>query len=608
MIRRSNLVFLCLLTLALFSARWPASLSAQQCSPPPSDSVLSSGAPLSDDPASFVSASGGHFLVDGHPFRHVGVNEADFVYEGGENSDLWNDTWFLRQGGIKQVRVFLANDAYTTPQIICRLENALGVAWSHGIRLTVVLTNFYYATHYGHDGGPDESRGHTAVRGDDITNAYTETCCGTQVLGDAWVDNGYRQNYKPFVEEVVNHFKNDGRIFAWEIVNELPVRLNRSSKSGGLDTESAIAFYRDMATAIKAIDPNHMVAPGIICTAWMPLDTDDQKRRLYELMDYVVEHHYPLDPNGGSLNDDVLAVRYGKPLVIEEFGIHQNLTSHDSIMPMVNDFFDLAYAEAPLKNADAIMVWGVDFGWDRGSGDANVGPGDQHLENDYLQLWRENADWTRPSPRYKDVEEGSTFYTHIECLADHRVIGGLADWVNDTDNDKFKPADPITRGQAIKALVRAMDFELPAIGEAHFTDVPPSSPYYRYVEAARTLEIIIGYPDGTFRPDAFLTRGQVCKIIILAAQVKYHWPFDWTNAPHFVDVAGPNPGPQDTFYDYIETAFNHNMIHGYPGGYFRPSETTTRGQFAQMLAQAISCSGTSDSPSSPSFESQGDNR
>ena len=203
----------------------------------------------------------------------------------------------------------------------------MGVAWSHGIRLTVVLTNFYYGTHNGHDG----RSGHTAVRGDDTSNAYTDTCCNNpdiRLLGDAWVDSGYEQYYKPFVEAVVEHFKNDARIFAWEIGNEIPVRLNRSKKTGGLDVDSAIAFYRNMAADIKSIDPNHMVSPGIICTTWMPLATGEQKRQLYELMDYVVEHHYPLDPNAGSLEDDTLAAAYNKPLVIEEYGVHQNLIGH----------------------------------------------------------------------------------------------------------------------------------------------------------------------------------------------------------------------------------------------------------------------------------------
>ncbi|HEV7518892.1 MAG TPA: hypothetical protein VGR07_21570, partial [Thermoanaerobaculia bacterium] len=76
----------------------------------------------------FVTTSGGHFAVDGHPFRHAGVNEIDYVYEGNPNTDQWNDTYFLRQGGVKQVRVILANTAYNTNDTISHLEEALSVA------------------------------------------------------------------------------------------------------------------------------------------------------------------------------------------------------------------------------------------------------------------------------------------------------------------------------------------------------------------------------------------------------------------------------------------------------------------------------------------------
>jgi hypothetical protein len=382
---------------------------------------------------SLVSNVNGHFSVDGHTFRHVGVNEVDYVYEGGSNSDQWNDTWYLRQGGVKQIRIILANDAYDTPTIIAKLNDALGVAWSRGIRVTVALTNFYWGTHYGHDGGG----GHTAVRGDTLQNYYTDTYNGIHLLNLAWIQGGYNVNYRPFVHDVVDHFKGDGRIFAWEIGNEI------GAPNGHV--EDAIAFYRDMARYIKGIDPGHMVTTGIICTRWLPLSTWDQKYRLYELMDYVTEHHYEPYGNAGDLDDDIIALNLVKPLVVEEFGVSQNEwpynADHNLIMPRVSDFFDWGYAGEPVKQADAVMVWGVDFGFDLGSGDRNVGPTDQNLANDYLQLWRETADWARPSPRYSDVPPGDTFYSYIECLSNRRAVNGQSTWVDDSDAGADREGD-----------------------------------------------------------------------------------------------------------------------------------------------------------------------
>lgn len=521
---------------------------------------------------SFVTISGGHFAVDGHAFRHVGTNEVDLIYEGG---DQWNDTWYLRQAGVKQVRIFLPDNAYNTQDMITKLDTALGIAWSRGIRLTVVLSNFYYGNHW----GSDSRGGYTVVPGDE--GYYTDTCCGgIRLLNHSWFAGGYNLHYKPFVGAVVDHFKNDGRVFAWEIGNEL------GAPNG--DVEGTIAFYRDMALYIKSIDPNHMVAPGIICTTWLPLTTADQKYRLYQYMDYVTEHHYEPNGNAGDLSDDQLAALYNKPLVIEEFGVAQNQppysNDHNLIMPRVTDFFDWAYASEPTRQADAVMVWGVDFGNDHGSGDANVGPWEQGLTNQYLQLWRDTADWSRLAPRYSDVPPTDTFYTPIECLSRHRAVSGSYTWVDDTNNDQFHPGEAITRIQAVKAIVRAMGLPLRFPATATFTDVPRSDQDFRYVETAAYYGIINGYSDHTFRPQAGLTRGQMCKVIVIAGQVRYGWSINTNGGPHFLDVPQGSP-----FYDWIETAYNRQMVSGYANGYFYPNNGTTRGQFAKMLAQAIQC-------------------
>ncbi len=595
MIRRSWSTFSCLLVLALWSAAMPALLRAQVLSGsgnPYADPVPDAAGDVvlrdADNPADpegnldetfaldssglatgvpFVSTSGGHFSVGGQSFRHVGVNEFNFAYEG---DAVWNDTYYLRQGGVKQIRLLLANDALPTATIINDLDAALGAAWSRGIRVTVVLTNLYYAPLYGSAAGG----GHTAVAGDQ--GYYSDTCCsGVRILGHEWIAGAYKNNYKPFVQQVVSYFQNDGRIFAWEIGNEIDL-------PGG-DVAATLSFYKDMAQTIKAIDHNHLVAPGIICTSKMSLSRS-QALDFYQSMDYVTEHHYDPSTPDGDLDDGQYAASLGKPLVIEEYGTSQldppYSADHSRIMPNVSDFFDLYYGgSAPYKAADAIMIWGVDFPPDPDFGDMKYGPRHQNLLSDYLQLWRESADWMRPSPRYSDVSPGDTFYTYVECLSARRAVNGLSGWVDDANNNQFRPGDPVTRAQAVKAIVRAMGWSLAFPTTPTFTDVPRTSPFYRYIETAVSHGIISGYADHTFRPDANLTRGQMCKVIVLAGG----FPINTAGGPHFVDVPTTDP-----FYAFIETAYNRQIISGY-GAYFYPGNTTTRGQFAKMLSQAISC-------------------
>ena len=91
-----------------------------------------------------------------------------------------------------------------------------------------------------------------------------------------------------------------------------------------------------------------------------------------------------------------------------------------------------------------------------------------------------------------------------------------------------------------------------------FTDVPQGSTYYDYVRCLACRGIISGYADGTFRPNNLVTRGQVCKIATLAAQVVLPIP---SYQQTFEDV------PSDsTFWLYVERAYEHGIVTGYPCG------------------------------------------
>jgi hypothetical protein len=61
-----------------------------------------------------------------------------------------------------------------------------------------------------------------------------------------------------------------------------------------------------------------------------------------------------------------------------------------------------------------------------------------------------------------------------------------------------------------------------------------------------------------------------------------NWDIDTSGGPHFTDVP-----TTDTFYDYIETAYNRGIISGYADNTFRPSNNATRGQIAKIVYGAI---------------------
>jgi S-layer family protein len=155
----------------------------------------------------------------------------------------------------------------------------------------------------------------------------------------------------------------------------------------------------------------------------------------------------------------------------------------------------------------------------------------------------------------------------------------------------FRPEANTTRGQLAKMVVLAAGFPLvlPA-GAPHFSDVAPGHPFYRYIEVAWSHTVITGYEDGTFRPASPVTRAQLAKMIVQARGLSLLDP----PVARFRDV------PREFWaYRYVEAAAAHQIVGGYgcgapgetcPGFYYRPAVPATRAQLTKLLHQAFAVS------------------
>ncbi|MGI5936653.1 MAG: S-layer homology domain-containing protein [Oscillospiraceae bacterium] len=87
-------------------------------------------------------------------------------------------------------------------------------------------------------------------------------------------------------------------------------------------------------------------------------------------------------------------------------------------------------------------------------------------------------------------------------------------------------------------LVLTIILQLPAAALAgsstRFSDVPSGTWYEDYMQKLIWLEIIKGYPDGTFKPDNKVTRGEFLKMITIAAELytttkpkEKHWAAEY---------------------------------------------------------------------------------
>lgn len=110
-----------------------------------------------------------------------------------------------------------------------------------------------------------------------------------------------------------------------------------------------------------------------------------------------------------------------------------------------------------------------------------------------------------------------------------------------------------------------------------FNDVSSTNPFSHYIDNLKLKGIVSGV-DGNFFPTAHASRGEIAKMIVLTRQL----PLSTNTTPVFSDVEPTNP-----FYQYIQTAHEHNIVTGFSDGTFQPFTYTTRGQIATMIFRAF---------------------
>jgi hypothetical protein len=119
---------------------------------------------------------------------------------------------------------------------------------------------------------------------------------------------------------------------------------------------------------------------------------------------------------------------------------------------------------------------------------------------------------------------------------------------------------------------------------AGFSDVRPTNVHAEAIAELAAAGILLGYQDGTFRPAASITRGQLASVIARAGEFAPVLP-----AP-FSDTAGnPHEGP-------IGALAAANILMGYEDGTFRPYASISREHVAVVIARWLGVDPVADGP------------
>jgi hypothetical protein len=166
--------------------------------------------------------------------------------------------------------------------------------------------------------------------------------------------------------------------------------------------------------------------------------------------------------------------------------------------------------------------------------------------------------------RFRDVPASHAHHGAIERLADAGTINGCS-------ATAYCPSSPLTRAQLASLLTRAL--ELPASSRMPFTDV--SGPHAGAIAAVAAAGIASGYPDGTFRPNATVTRGQLASFLREAHGLP-------GSTPTYPDVRADDPHRRA-----IGAVTVAGIAGGFRDGTFRSTEPVDRAQAATMLDRSL---------------------
>ena len=145
-------------------------------------------------------------------------------------------------------------------------------------------------------------------------------------------------------------------------------------------------------------------------------------------------------------------------------------------------------------------------------------------------------------------------------------------------NGEVRPQNNITRAEVATIFFRLLTDDVRdenLTKTNRYSDVAATSWYNTAVSTLSSMGIITGYPDGTFRPNAAITRAEFAAIA-----ARFDSNGDKT-AAKFSDIAN------HWAKDEISIAYNNGWITGYPNGTFGPQRDITRAETMTLVNRVL---------------------
>ncbi|CAM3166871.1 beta-N-acetylhexosaminidase [Paenibacillus taichungensis] len=186
-----------------------------------------------------------------------------------------------------------------------------------------------------------------------------------------------------------------------------------------------------------------------------------------------------------------------------------------------------------------------------------------------MLIWAGSAD---AEERFTDLQHSKWAEDGIEYMAERGTVAGYG-------NGIFKPQGLVTRAQAVTFMVRELypqELEKPVEGTTTYSDVPTTHPFYREIALASKNGLASGFPGGSFRPDAPLSRAETAAFLTRAySLLEGKQPANWSDTKqHWAEAP-------------ILILSSNGLVGGYSDGTYRPNQTVTRAEYAVFMSRVI---------------------